>query len=49
METQVEAYVRDNYKKLFGDKILIITEFDSYFTVKSNIDQSPLILSKSII
>ena len=49
MEAQVEAYVRDNYKKLFGDKILIITEFDSHFTVKSNIDQSPLILSKSII
>jgi hypothetical protein len=49
MEAQVEAYVRDNYKKLFGDKTLIITEFESFFTVKSNIDQSPLILSKSII
>ena len=49
METQVETYVRGNYKKLFGDKKLIINEFDSHFTVQTNKDQSPLILSKSII
>ena len=49
MEAQVEAYVRENYKKLFGDKSLIITEFDSHFQVKHNKDESPLILSKRII
>jgi len=44
---KVEQYVRENYKKLFADDPLIIEEFDSHFTVKSNKDQSPLILGKS--
>lgn len=46
---KVEAYVRKNYKNLYGDKPLIITEFDSHFTIKSNKDESPLILGKSIL
>ena len=46
---KVEAYVRENYKRLFGDKPLIIQEYDSFFTIKSNKDESPLILGKSIL
>tara|TARA_E500000178_G_C16665891_1_gene592805 strand:+ start:176 stop:328 length:153 start_codon:yes stop_codon:yes gene_type:complete len=46
---KVEAYVRKNYKKLYGDKPLIIEEFNSHFTIKSNKDESPLILGKSIL
>ena len=49
MIEKVEAYVRQHYKRMYGDKPLIIEEFDSHFTVKSNKDESPLILSKSIV
>jgi len=49
VKEQVEAYVRENYKRMYGDKPLIIQEFDSHFTVRSNKDQSPLILGKSIL
>jgi hypothetical protein len=45
---KVEAYVRKNYSKMFGDKELIIEEFDSHFTVKAHKDESPLILGKNI-
>ena len=46
---KVEAYVRQNYKRMFGDKPLIIQEFDSHFTVKTHKDESPLILGKGIV
>lgn len=46
---RVETYVRGNYKKLFGDKPLLIVEYDTYFTVRVNKDASPLILSKDIL
>jgi len=46
---KVEAYVRQNYKRLYGEKPLIIQEYNSFFTIKSNKDESPLILSKSIL
>jgi hypothetical protein len=46
---KVEEYVRENYKKLYKDKPLMIEEFDSHFTVRSNEDESPLILSKTIV
>ncbi len=49
MKEKVETYVREHYKKMFGDKSLFIEEFDSHFTVKSNKDESPLILGKNII
>jgi|TARA_R110000796_G_scaffold30859_2_gene82221 hypothetical protein len=45
---EVEDYVRKNYKKLYGDKKLIINEFGTHYEVKSGIDESPLILSKTI-
>ena len=48
MIEKVEAYVREHYKRMYGDKPLIIQEFDSHFTIKSNKDESPLILGKSI-
>jgi hypothetical protein len=46
---KVEEYVRNNYKKLFKDKPIIIEEYDNHFEVKSNKDESPLILSKNIL
>lgn len=46
---QVETYVRENYKRLYGEKPLIIIEHDSFFTVQTNKDESPLILSKGIV
>lgn len=48
MIDKVEAYVRENYKNMYGDKPLIIQEFDSHYTIKSNKDESPLILGKGI-
>lgn len=45
---KVEQYVRENYKKLFGDEKLIIEEFESHYEIKTKADQSPLILSKKI-
>ena len=38
MIEKVEAYVREHYKRMYGDKPLIIQEFDSHFTIKSNKD-----------
>ena len=49
VRAQVESYVRENYKKMFGDKTLIIKEFDKLFTITSNKDASPLILGKGIL
>tara|TARA_B100000902_G_C26708409_1_gene620701 strand:- start:346 stop:492 length:147 start_codon:yes stop_codon:yes gene_type:complete len=46
---KVEEYVRNNYKKLFKDKPIIIEEYDNHFEIKSNKDESPLILSKNIL
>jgi hypothetical protein len=46
---KVEEYVRNNYKKLFKDKPLIIEEYNNHFEIKSNKDESPLILSKNIL
>ena len=49
MTTKVEEYVRENYKKLFKDKPLIIEEYNNHFEVKSNKNESPLILRKNIL
>ena len=46
---KVEAYARENYKKMFGDKALIIKEYDNLFTITTNQDASPLILGKGIL
>jgi|TARA_R110000796_G_scaffold9001_2_gene30994 hypothetical protein len=44
----VEEYVYKNYKT-YKDKTLIIQDHDSHFRVLRHKDESPLILSKSII
>ena len=49
MSKEVENYVRENYKTLYGDKPLIIEEKETIFLVSTNKDESPLILSKNIL
>ncbi len=49
MSKEVENYVRENYKKLYGDKPLIIREENSIYLISTNKDESPLILSKNIL
>ena len=48
MEQVVEEYVYKRYRQ-YKDKPLIIQEFDSFFTIKVNKDESPLILGKKVI
>lgn len=48
MEDQVRDYVYNTYK-MYKDKILIITEFKSHYSVKVQKDESPLILSKAVV
>ena len=45
---QVQEFVYNNYKNL-KDKTLLIVEHDSFYTVRVNKDESPLILSKDIV
>ena len=50
MEQQVEEYVRTNYKNTYGKCANLIIEIrDTFFVVKDNKDESPLILSKNIL
>lgn len=44
----IETYVRENYKRMYGDKPLIIEEYESHYTIRANKDESPLILSHRI-
>lgn len=44
-KNQVIKYVYDNYKS-YKNKLLIVEEFDNCFRIKSNEDESPLILGK---
>ncbi len=48
MELNVVNYVRDKYPKTFKDKQVLVEETDTCYLIKSNKDQSPLILSKNI-
>ena len=36
MSKEIETYVRENYKKLFGDKPLIIEERESMLSISIN-------------
>ena len=45
---QVKEYVYSKYKNL-KDKTLLIVEYDSFYTIRVNPDESPLILSKGIV
>ena len=48
MSKEIETYVRENYKKIFSDKPLIIEERESCYLISTSKDDSPLILSKNI-
>ena len=45
---KIEEYVRNKYPKTFKDKEITITENQSFYLIKTNKDESPLILSKNI-
>ena len=45
---RIEKYVRDKYPKVFKDEPLTITENQSFYLIRRNKDESPLILSKNI-
>jgi hypothetical protein len=45
---KIEKYVKDKYPKVFKDEPLTITENQSFYLIKTNKDESPLILSKNI-
>jgi hypothetical protein len=49
VEQQVKDYVYKNYPTRYGKKELIVEERDNHFRVKSNKDESPIILGKGII
>ena len=49
VKEKVIEYVQKNYPNRYGNKELMVEEGDSVFYVKSNIDQSPLILGKGIV
>ena len=44
---KIEEYVRNKYPKTFKDKNIMVTENQSFYLIKRNKDESPLILSKS--
>lgn len=47
MNTMIEDYVRQTYKKRFKDKPVFITEKESCYMVTHHMDASPIILSKT--
>lgn len=49
IEEKVKEYAYKHYPRKYGNKPLIVTEAEKVFYVKSNIDESPLILSKDIL
>lgn len=49
IKEKVAEYVYKNYPNKYGKKELIIEETDKVFYIKSNIDESPLILGKGIV
>ncbi len=46
---KVKEYAYKNYSNRFGKKELMVEERENHFRVKSNKDESPLILGKSIL
>ena len=45
---QVKEYVYSKYKNL-KDKDLLIVKHDSFYTIRVNKDESPLILSLNVV
>ena len=49
MEEKVIKYVQEKYAKLYNGKQILVEEFGSTFLIRTQKDESPLILSKSIL
>jgi hypothetical protein len=49
IEQKVKEYAYKHYPRKYGNKELIVEESEKVFYIKSNIDESPLILSKDIL
>ena len=49
MEKAVKEYVLKHYPRIFKNKPIIVEEREKVFFVSTNIDASPLILSKDIL
>ena len=49
VKEKVIEYVQKNYPRRYGKKELMVEEGDSVFYVKTNVDESPLILGKGIV
>lgn len=49
MEEKVIEYVQKNYAKLYKDKTIMVEEFGSTFLIRTQKDESPLILNKDIL
>ena len=49
IESSYKIFDGDDTDKTYKDKPLIIEEFDKFFTIRRNKDESPLILGKSIL
>lgn len=48
MSGKIKEYVLKNYPKRFKNKEIIVIEGDSVYYIKTNVDESPLILSKNV-
>ena len=49
VKEKVVQYTYKNYPNRFEKKELMVEEYESHFRVKSNVDESPLILGKGIV
>ena len=49
MEEKVIKYVQEKYAKLYKGKKVMVEEFGSTFLIRTQKDESPLILSKDIL
>ena len=49
MEEKVINYVQENYANLYKGKTIMVEEFGSTFLIRTQKDESPLILSKDIL
>ena len=49
IEEKVKEYAYKHYPRKYGNKPLTVTEAEKVFYIRSNKDESPLILSKDIL
>jgi hypothetical protein len=49
MEEKVIKYVQEKYAKLYKGKTIMVEEFGSTFLIRTQKDESPLILNRSIL